>query len=139
LARRDDAAAPARKEKQRRKQAPARLNRARRGVTLEVTLLVGKKAGVHGAYPAEESGQLRFLGSLTRAWSEPLWLHHTVHSKPWQKQQTDHLSVIDRTDILQRMPEAHAPLAVAQRAYQTAWRCNLPMIGTLVRCNRRPG
>jgi len=54
--------APARKEKQRRKQAPARLNRVRSAVTLEVTLLVSTKARVHKAYPAEESGQLRFLG-----------------------------------------------------------------------------
>jgi len=54
--------APAREEKQRRRRASARLNRVRSVVTLEVTLLVGKKAGVHGAYPAEGSGQMRFLG-----------------------------------------------------------------------------
>ena len=54
--------APARKEKQRRQRAPARLNRVRSVVTLEVTLLVSTKARVHKAYPAEESGQLRFLG-----------------------------------------------------------------------------
>jgi len=54
--------APARKKKQRRKQAPARLHRVRSAVTLEVTLLVSTKAGVHKAYSAEESGQLRFLG-----------------------------------------------------------------------------
>jgi len=55
--------APERKEKQRRKQAPARLNRVRSVVTMEVTLLVRTKAGVHKAYPAEEGGQLRFPGS----------------------------------------------------------------------------
>jgi len=60
--------APERKEKQRRKRAPARLNRVRSAVTLEVTLLVRTKAGVHKAYPAEESGQLRFLGSRTWVW-----------------------------------------------------------------------
>jgi len=54
--------APARKEKQRRRRAPARLNRVRSVVTLEVTLPVSTKARVHNAYPAEESGQLRFLG-----------------------------------------------------------------------------
>ena len=54
--------APARKEEQRRKRVPARLNRVRSAVTLEVTLLVSTKARVHKAYRAEESGQLRFLG-----------------------------------------------------------------------------
>ena len=56
--------APARKEKQRRQRAPARLNRVRSAVTLEVTLLVRTKAGVHKAYPAQESGHLRFLGLM---------------------------------------------------------------------------
>jgi len=56
--------ASARKEKQRRWRAPARLNRVRCVVTIEVTLLVRTKAGVHKAYPAEESGQLRFPGLM---------------------------------------------------------------------------
>ena len=54
--------ASARKEKQRRQRAPARLNRVRSVVTRKVSLLGSTKAGVHTAYPAEESGQLRFLG-----------------------------------------------------------------------------
>jgi len=54
--------ASARKEKQRRRRAPAWLNRVRSVVTIDVTLLVRTKAGVHKAYPAEESGQLRFPG-----------------------------------------------------------------------------
>ena len=54
--------APARKEKQRRKQAPAWLNRARSVITHKVTFPGSTKASVHKAYPAEESGQLRFLG-----------------------------------------------------------------------------
>ena len=58
--------APERKEKQRRWHAPARLNRVRSVVTIEVTLLVRRKAGVHKAYPAQESGQLRIPG-LCRA------------------------------------------------------------------------
>ena len=56
--------APERKEKQRRRRASAWLNQVRRVVTIEVTLLVRSKAGVHKAYPAEESGQLRFPGSM---------------------------------------------------------------------------
>ena len=54
--------APERKEKQRRKQAPARLTRVRLAVTLEVTLPVRTNVRVRKAYPAEESGQLRFPG-----------------------------------------------------------------------------
>ena len=57
--------ASARKEKQRRKQAPARLNRVRSVVTHMVTLHVSTKARVNQAYPAEESGQLRFLGLMS--------------------------------------------------------------------------
>jgi len=56
--------APERKEKQRRWHAPARLDRVRSVVTIEVTLLVRTKAGVHTATPAQESGQLRFPGLL---------------------------------------------------------------------------
>jgi len=52
----------ARKEEQRRQRAPAQLNRVRSVVTLEVTVLVSTKTSVHKAYPAEQSGQLRFLG-----------------------------------------------------------------------------
>jgi len=44
--------AVARKEKQRRKQAPPRLNWVRSAVTLEVTLVMSTKARVHTAYPA---------------------------------------------------------------------------------------
>jgi len=54
--------APERKETQRRWRAPARLNRVRSVVTIEVTLLVRTKAEVHKAYPVEESGQRRFPG-----------------------------------------------------------------------------
>jgi len=54
--------APERKEKQRRRRAPAQINRVRNVVTIEVTLLVRTKAGVHQVYPAQESGQLRFPG-----------------------------------------------------------------------------
>jgi len=68
--------ASARKEKQRRRRAPARLNRVRSVVTIEMTLLVRTKARVHKAYPAEESGQLRFLGAtegnrITPAGADP--------------------------------------------------------------------
>ena len=63
--------APARKEEQRRQRAratkgplrgPALLNRARSGVTHEVMARVGGKVCIHAVFPAEESGQLRFLG-----------------------------------------------------------------------------
>ena len=54
--------APGHKEQQCRKQAPARLNRVRSVVTLEVTLIVRTKARVHLVCLAEESGQLGFPG-----------------------------------------------------------------------------
>ena len=54
--------APARKEEQRSQRGPGRLNRARSVVTHEVKRVVGTKARFHAAYPAEKSGQLRFLG-----------------------------------------------------------------------------
>ena len=46
------------------------------GVTHEVMAGVGRKVCIHAVLPAEESGQLRFLGSITpghrdrRAWVE---------------------------------------------------------------------
>ena len=54
--------AAARKKEQRRQRAAALLNRARRGVTHEVMARVGGKVCIHAVFPAEESGQLRFLG-----------------------------------------------------------------------------
>ena len=56
--------APARKEEQRRKQAVARLNRVRRAVTPMVAVLVGTKVSVHKVWPAQASGQLRFLALI---------------------------------------------------------------------------
>ena len=54
--------APARKEEQRRQRSEALLNRVRSGVTHEVMAGVGRKVCIHAVFPAEESGQLRFLG-----------------------------------------------------------------------------
>ena len=57
--------APARKEEQRRQRDAALLNRVRSGVTHEVMAGVGRKVCIHAVFSAEESGQLRFLGSST--------------------------------------------------------------------------
>ena len=54
--------APARKEEQRRQRDAALLNRVRSGVTHEVMAGVGRRVCIHAVFPAEESGQLRFLG-----------------------------------------------------------------------------
>ena len=56
--------APARKAEQRRQRDAALLNRVRSGVTHEVMAGVGRKVCIHAVFPAEESGQLRFLGSM---------------------------------------------------------------------------
>ena len=54
--------AHARKEEQRSQRAAARLNRVRSALTQSVKVVVEKKVNVHAVYPAEESGQLPFLG-----------------------------------------------------------------------------
>ena len=56
----------AREEKQRGQRAAARLNRVRSALTQPVKMVVRKKANIHAVYPAEESGQLPFLGSWIR-------------------------------------------------------------------------
>ena len=53
----------AREEEQRGQRAAARLNRVRSALTQPVKVVVRKKANIHAVYPAEESGQLPFLGS----------------------------------------------------------------------------
>jgi len=54
--------APAREEEQRGQRAAARRNRVRSALTQMVTVVVGMDLSVHAVSPAEESGQLRFLG-----------------------------------------------------------------------------
>ena len=49
---------------QRSQRAAARLNRVRSALTLPVKVVVRKKVNIHAVYPAEESGQLPFLGTL---------------------------------------------------------------------------
>ena len=53
----------AREEEQRGQRAAARLNRVRSALTQSVNVVVRQKFTVHAVYPAEESGQLPFLGS----------------------------------------------------------------------------
>ena len=55
--------AHAREEEQRRQRAAARLNRVRSALTQQVNAVVATKVRFHAVFPAEESGQLRFLGS----------------------------------------------------------------------------
>ena len=55
--------AHAREEEQRGQRVPAPPYRVRSAVTLEVKLNVGANASAHAASPADESGQLPFLGS----------------------------------------------------------------------------
>ena len=52
----------AREEKQRGQRAAARLNRVRSALTQPVKVVVRNKVSIHAVYPAEESGQLPFLG-----------------------------------------------------------------------------
>ena len=54
--------AHAREEKQRGQRAAAWLNRVRSALTQPVKVVVKKKVNIHAVYPAEESGQLPFLG-----------------------------------------------------------------------------
>ena len=54
----------AREEEQRGQRAAARLNRVRSALTQSVNVVVRQKFNVHAVYPAEESGQLPFLGLL---------------------------------------------------------------------------
>ena len=54
--------AHAREEEQRRQRAAAWLNRVRSALTQQVKGALREKANVHAVYPAEESGQLPFLG-----------------------------------------------------------------------------
>ena len=58
--------ANAREEEQRSQRAAARPNRVRSALTQSVKVVVENKVHVHAVYPAEESGQLPFLGSLFR-------------------------------------------------------------------------
>ena len=44
--------------------APARLNRVRSAVTQQVKCAVAMKVSIHAVHHAEQSGQLRFLGSI---------------------------------------------------------------------------
>ncbi len=55
----------ARKAEQRRQRAAALLNRVRSAFTQKVMGFVCKILSVHQVLPAEVSGQLRFLGSLS--------------------------------------------------------------------------
>ena len=54
--------AHAREEEQRGQCVPAPPYRVRSAVTLEVKLDVGANASVHAVFPADDSGQLPFLG-----------------------------------------------------------------------------
>ena len=54
--------ARARKEEQRRQSAPSRPARVCSAFTHEVMDIVGRNVCIHAVSPAEESGQLRFLG-----------------------------------------------------------------------------
>ena len=54
--------AHAREEEQRGQRAAARLNRVRSALTQPVQVVVRQKSNIHAVYPAEESGQLPFLG-----------------------------------------------------------------------------
>ena len=54
--------AHAREEEQRGQRAAAQLNRVRSALTQPVKMVVRKKFSIHAVYPAEESGQLPFLG-----------------------------------------------------------------------------
>ena len=56
--------AHAREEEQRRQRAAVRLNRVRSALTQAVKEVVGAELDVHAVLPAEESGQLPFLGSV---------------------------------------------------------------------------
>ena len=52
----------AREEKQRGQRAAGRLNRVRSALTQPVKVVGRRQANIHAVYPAEESGQLPFLG-----------------------------------------------------------------------------
>jgi hypothetical protein len=52
----------AREEEQRGQRAAAWLSRVRSALTQRVIVVVSDKANVHAVHPAEESGQLPFLG-----------------------------------------------------------------------------
>ena len=54
--------AHAREEEQRGQRAAAQLNRVRSALTQPVKVVVWKKLNIHAVHPAEESGQLPFLG-----------------------------------------------------------------------------
>ena len=54
--------AHAREEEQRGQRAAAWLNRVRSALTQLVKVAVSERVNVHAVYPAEESGQLPFLG-----------------------------------------------------------------------------
>ena len=56
------ALAHAREEEQRGQRAAARFNRVRSALTQQVNAVVATKVRFHAVFPAEESGQLRFLG-----------------------------------------------------------------------------
>ena len=66
------ALAHAREEEQRGQRAAAWLNRVRSALTQRVKLAVKKKVNVHAVYPAEESSQLPFLGSVMHRQKDPL-------------------------------------------------------------------
>ena len=54
--------AHAREEEQRSQHAASQLNRVRSALTQPVKVVVRKKLNIHAVYPAEERGQLPFLG-----------------------------------------------------------------------------
>ena len=51
-------------EEQRGQGGAARFDRVRSAVTQEVKAIVGANVRIHAVWPAETSGQLRFLGSM---------------------------------------------------------------------------
>ena len=77
LARRDDAAAPASAEKQRRQGAPGRLNRVRSALTQRVNLIGAKKFNHFMVLLRFKSGQLRNLGSSRHNRRRAGIRHHT--------------------------------------------------------------
>ena len=81
--------AHAREEEQRGQRGVARRTRARSAVPQMVKVIVGTNASVHQVWPAQASGQLRFLGSMSITWPDGRSLRRAACTRPlWPARST---------------------------------------------------